>query len=284
MWIVIGILCGLLILWGIADVIYDIHTFRTTAYHFASRKIKQPFRFVVLSDLHNKQFGKNNCRLMEQIRKLSPDAILIAGDLMTAKAGKSVEAAAGLVEMLSEKYPVYYGLGNHEQRLERSEKLVEMREEYQKRLDAADVHPLHDEDRLLVEKGVRIYGLFMEKKYYQRFRKAPMNEAYLNEKLGTVDQTHYSILLAHNPDYFEDYCKWGADLVLSGHNHGGIVNLPLLGGVISPRCTLFPKYDAGEFKKDGTTMLLSRGLGTHTLPVRLLNHAELLYVELLPEK
>ena len=284
MWMVIGIILGLLVLWGIGDILYDIHTFRVTSYRYHSARIKQPFRVVVLSDLHNKQFGKKNSRLVEQIRKLSPDAVLVAGDLLTAKAGKSIEPAAGLMEVLSEEYQIYYGLGNHEQRLERSEKLAGMQEEYQKRLDAADVHPLSDEDRLLVEKGVRIYGLSLDKKYYQRFHHVPMEVTYLEEKLGEVDRAHYSILLAHNPDYFEDYCKWGADLVLSGHNHGGIVNLPFLGGVISPRCTLFPKYDAGEFTKGKTTMLLSRGLGTHTLPIRLLNHAELLYVELLPEK
>lgn len=284
MWITIGIILGLLLLWAVGDILYDIHTFQVTTYRFKSAKIRQPFRFVVLSDLHNKEFGKNNNRLLEQIRKLSPDAVLIAGDLLTAKAGESVEPAANLVEALAQEYPVYYGLGNHEQRLERSQKLVKMKEEYWKRLDAADVHPLSDEDRLLIEHGVRIYGLSLDKKYYQRFHNVPMHESYLAEKLGMADKNHYVILLAHNPDYFKDYCKWGADLVLSGHNHGGIICLPFLGGVISPKCTLFPKYDAGRFEENETTMLLSRGLGTHTLPIRLLNHAQLLYVELLPEK
>lgn len=284
MWIVIGVILGLLILWGIGDILYDIHVFRVTPYRIVSEKVKQPFRFVVLSDLHNKRFGKKNHRLVEKIRQLSPDAVMVAGDLLTAKEGESFEPAAELMEELSGKYPVYYGLGNHESRLSRASKYKTMYEDYMHRLEACDIHPLLDEDRLLNEYGVCIYGLVLDKTYYKRFRNALMEDVYLEGKLGAVDKKHYSVLIAHNPDYFPDYCRWGADLVLSGHNHGGIVNIPFLGGLVSPKCTLFPKYDAGRFEQGKSTMLLSRGLGTHTFPVRLLNRAELLYVELLPEK
>ncbi|MDO7206165.1 hypothetical protein Q5M85_20820 [Paraclostridium bifermentans] len=48
-------------------------------------------------------------------------------------------------------------------------------------------------------------------------------------------------MLAHTPFFFEDYSDYGADLVLSGHVHGGIIRLPLLGGVLSPNREFFPK-------------------------------------------
>lgn len=285
MWTAV-IVCGvLLILWGIGDILYNIHVFRVTPYQIRSSKVKQPFRFVVLSDLHNKRFGKENCRLVEQIRELRPDAVLVAGDLLTAKAGESFENAAQLMEQLSEEYPVYYGLGNHEHRLSlNTEHYGSMYEDYMNRLESCDIHPLINEDRLLNEYGVRIYGLVLEKKFFKRFRLTPVPEHYLEEKIGKVDEKHFSVLIAHNPDYFPDYAKWEPDLVLSGHNHGGIIHVPLLGGAVSPKCTLFPKYDAGLFVQGKSTMLLSRGLGTHTIPVRMLNRAELLYVELLPEE
>ena len=64
--------------------------------------------------------------------------------------------------------------------------------------------------------------------------------------------------------------------------HGGLVRLPFLGGVISPRLTPFPHYDGGRFEKDGSVMILSRGLGTHTLPIRMFNPGELPVIHLHP--
>ena len=58
------------------------------------------------------------------------------------------------------------------------------------------------------------------------------------------------------------------------------MNIPLLGGVISPQLKLFPKYDAGVFKIGDSTMILSRGLGTHTVPVRVNNKAEVIIIDL----
>lgn len=89
-------------------------------------------------------------------------------------------------------------------------------------------------------------------------------------------------MIAHNPEYFEAYAGWGADLTVSGHVHGGVMRLPFLGGVISPRLTLFPKYDGGMFERNGRFMVVSRGLGTHTLPIRIFNPGELIMIELNP--
>ena len=100
--------------------------------------------------------------------------------------------------------------------------------------------------------------------------------------LGPVREGEYGILLAHNPAYFEAYASWGADLTLSGHVHGGIMRLPWLGGVLSTSLTLFPKYDGGEFCRGERRMIVSRGLGSHTVPIRIFNPAELVVVELVP--
>lgn len=90
----------------------------------------------------------------------------------------------------------------------------------------------------------------------------------------------YTILIAHNPVFFETYANWGAELIVSGHLHGGIIRLPLVGGVLSPQVSFFPKYDKGLFKKGSSVMAVSAGLGKHTIPVRLWNPAELLIINL----
>ena len=123
-----------------------------------------------------------------------------------------------------------------------------------------------------------------DRMYYKRFRKIKMEDTYLKDVIGTPKKDVYEILLAHNPEYFEEYAAWGADLVLSGHVHGGIMRLPVLGGVISPKLVLFPKYDGGRFEEKNATMILSRGLGMHTLPIRIFNPAELVVIHLLPCK
>ena len=103
--------------------------------------------------------------------------------------------------------------------------------------------------------------------------------------LGRCDTETYTILLAHNPDYFPQYGAWGADLVCSGHVHGGVARVPFWGkGMISPSLRLFPQYDGGVFSEGKSTMLLSRGLGMHTIPFRLFNPAELLLVEFCAQK
>ena len=282
---IVLILLAVVIIWGIADIIYDTRFFKVVPYKMSSPKIKKPFHFVVLSDLHNKKFGKENERLVEKIRQLSPDAVLIAGDLITANTKESCEPAARLMETLAGEFPIYYGMGNHEEKISRcTQKYGTKWQEYEKRLQESGIEPLVNEDVMLPSYGVRIYGLVLDKFFFKRFKDEKMAPDYLEGKLGKVDKDNFSILLAHNPDYFKDYCAWEPDLILSGHNHGGIIKVPVLGGMVSPKCTLFPEYDGGRFECKNSTMLLSRGLGTHTIPVRVLNRAELLYVSLEPEK
>lgn len=283
--IIILSLLGALVLWGVCDSIYDTMTYRVTPYELASPKIKKEFRFVVLSDLHNKAFGKNNARLIAGIRKLHPDAVMVAGDMLTAAQGGDVSGAAQLLTELAKNCPVYYGIGNHEEKIGRKpERYGSMYADYMAKLSEAGVRPLINEKRTLSEYGVSVCGLLIESKYFKRFGLLPMDREDLKRLIGVPERDKYQILLAHHPDYFPQYADWGADLVLSGHNHGGIVRVPFLGGMVSPRCILFPKYDGGRFDEGRAVMLLSRGLGTHTLPVRILNHAELLYVTCRPER
>ena len=94
----------------------------------------------------------------------------------------------------------------------------------------------------------------------------------------------FSLLIAHNPMDFPVYAAWGADLVVSGHLHGGCVRLPLLGGVVSPQLRLFPKYDRGEFALGKSRMVVGAGLGEHGIGIRLGNPRELPVIKLVQSK
>lgn len=280
-WNMILTCAGILILILLWICIYDSNRFVVVRYQIKSNKIKGKFRAVVMSDLHNKQYGKKNQLLIQEIENCKPDWIWIAGDIPTATPGKKLDVALHFVGELASKYRIFYGNGNHEQRLKLYPQTYgTMAEEYAKGLEASGVRPLVNSREEIGEANLAVYGLEIDRKYYKRFTPLPMDKMYLKELLGEPDRDCFNVLLAHNPDYFKTYVQWGADLVLSGHVHGGMVRIPWWRGVVSPSIRLFPKYDGGRFEMNQSTMILSRGLGMHTIPIRLFNPAEIVVVEL----
>lgn len=271
------IVCLVLIMAGV--MIYDSNRFHKVTYEITSDRIEKDFRFVFLSDLHNKKYGPDNEKLLSAIDACHPEAILIGGDILTATPGKSVRPAADFVGRLAERYLLYYANGNHEQRLALyPETYGEMGAEYEALLRERGIYRLVNAAEYNAQHGVQVVGCQADRRFYKRFRHVPMEDEYLNGILPKKDEGLYTILLAHNPDYFQAYKAWGADLVLSGHVHGGVMRLPYLGGVLGTNFRIFPKYDGGMFAEDGKVMIVSRGLGAHTIPLRLFNPAELVEV------
>lgn len=277
-WIcVILILLVLIVLWV---MLYDTHRFVTVNYKINTPKVTSDFRIVLLADLHNKQYGKGNILLAREILKQKPDMICVAGDLLTAKPKKKFTPAIDLLKQLSETCPVYYANGNHEQRLFlHPETFGDLYEQYEKELEKIGIKPLRNAFAEWQEKNVRIYGLELPRRFFRHFEPCPMEDTYLQGLLGQADEEKFNLLLAHNPDYFPKYAAWGADLSLSGHVHGGLMRVPFAGGFIAPTLKLFPKYDGGEFTEEKGKMILSRGLGTHTLPIRIFNPGELVVID-----
>lgn len=268
----------IIILWV---ALSDSNRFVIKRHVVTDSRIKKQCRAVLLTDLHNKHYGKDNAILLGAIHEQQPDFILIAGDILTARPKAPLEPALRLLRELAEKYPVYYANGNHEHRLKLYlDTYGDMAERYGAALKEMNVEPLVNSHAELPEYGITIYGSEIDKFYYKRFQSVVMNSDYLPRILGQAPKNSYTVLLAHNPDYFPQYAAWGAALTLSGHIHGGVARVPFWGkGVISPTWRLFPKYDGGVFQEGDAVMILSRGLGTHTIPVRIFNPAELWVID-----
>jgi hypothetical protein len=248
---------------------------------FELPKLKKKCRIVLISDLHNKVYGDNNEKVIEAVEKANPDFILLAGDLVTSKPYEDMQPGIELVKTLSKKYKVYYGLGNHESRIKTTpNKFGDKFEQLKKAIDSKNVIMLENKTAYIPEYNLNITGAELGFEYYAHFKIRKMKEGYLESLLPKCDGSKCNILIAHNPSYFDEYAAWGADFVVSGHVHGGIMRLPIVGGVIAPSYTLFPKYDGGVFKSRSSTMLLSRGLGAHTFKLRFFNPAELHVVDL----
>lgn len=281
-YIILGIFIALLLFFLIVNI-RDMNRFVVREYTFVSDKITKEITFAFLSDLHDKRYGKGNIKLLDAIENAKPDALLVGGDMIVASPGEENANAKAFMRALAEKYTIYYGMGNHEYRSDLyREKYGKMYDEYMTPLVEQGVKILRNETVYLEEYNLRIRGAEIDRKYYKRFVVRHMEDAYLTEILGENDGNCYEILLAHNPDYFKQYASYGADLTLSGHVHGGIIRLPLVGGIASPAVRFFPRYNGGLYQKENANMIVSCGLGTHTLPMRIFNPAELIVIRLKP--
>lgn len=245
--------------------------------------LTEPMRIAMLSDLHGFSYGKKNERLLKEISRIRPDLVAIAGDLITAEKGAVPKSALCLLEKLAGNYPVYYVNGNHEAYLrDHRDQYGNVYGQYRKFLVEHGIHLLENRHRNISAKGVAfsIYGLELPHGFYKRIHAKRLGPKEIEEIVGEPHKDSYCILLAHNPAYFPAYREWGADLICSGHLHGGGVRIPGLGGVISPQLRLFPKFDRGLFQIEASTLVVGAGLGDHTTIPRIHNPRELVVITL----
>ena len=282
---IILIIVAVFIVYCLIEMIRELRDFRVTKYRICSQKlngIKREKKIIFLSDLHNRMDGEENERLLESIRNQHPDLILIGGDMLVRKDGNSYDKTVHFLAKLPGICPVYCANGNHEQKLkELPDKYEQSYEEYKKALTASGIHMLENasETVKLDEVPVKLSGLEIPLGAYARFGKKELSLKEITDRIGEHGDD-YQILLAHHPGYMKEYLAYGADLILGGHYHGCVVQLPGIGGVISTNFTLFPKYSGGIYQEGEQTAVVSRGLGTHSVPLRLWNWPELIVLEL----
>lgn len=240
------------------------------------------FRLVFLSDLHNKEFGYKNQELLDTIVSLQPDGVLIGGDQIVAKPGRSLDPGLFAAIRLSEQFPVFYACGNHEYRLKLYPDVYpQAYKEFRERIAESKIVYLENEyaDTNLNGCPVRICGFEMKREYYDRFYRGNLPEEELAKVFGQPDPNRYTILLAHHPGYQDTYFEYGANLTLSGHYHGGVVSFGRHHGLISPDFRVFSKYCRGHYKKNGKDHIISAGIGEHTIPVRIHNPREVVVID-----
>lgn len=231
------------------------------------------FTIAQVSDLHNAEFGAYNERLIGILRAERPDAIAITGDLVDLN-HTNIDVATVFALRAAQLAPCYFIMGNHEAWLGSDYAVLE------KRLLAAGVTVLHNQAVTLSSNGERIALLGIDDpERAEPYASDPA--AITNAELAGIEPgADFTILLAHRPEQFPSYVAHGIDLVLSGHAHGGQFRIPFVGGVVAPDQGLFPRYDAGLYEQGDTRMVVSRGLGNSTFPVRVNNRPEVVLVEL----
>ncbi|MCR5743979.1 MAG: metallophosphoesterase [Lachnospiraceae bacterium] len=265
---------------------YERGALSTRFVKIADRRIGKKFRLVFLSDLHGNTFGEGNSLLAQCVKDTFPDAVLMGGDMVTAKEyiPKNFEPFEKLLENLQGiKCPVYYAEGNHELRMRENVEIYPgWYDELRQLLEAHGVRYLDDET-VDVGANISVSGLKIEPEYYAKLRLKPMDKGYVREHLHLNDDT-YNVVMAHTPQYMKTYWSEGANLVLSGHFHGGTVVLPLIGPLMSPQLIMHPKYANGASLRGERKSVTSAGLGTHSINIRINNKPEIVVIDLMPEE
>lgn len=251
---------------------YENHHLVTTFYKYQDSRVPESFdgyRIVQISDFHNARFGADNRKILDKISELHPDIIVVTGDLVDSN-HTNIDVSLAFIDEAVKIAEVYYVTGNHEYWLTEAEleKLIHG-------LCKAGVHVMANatEEVSIQDDSAVIIGL--DDNYLSGTKLKEIIQENANDKL--------SIVLAHEPQYFNRYQEAGADVVFTGHAHGGQFRLPFLGGIYAPNQGFLPTLTEGCHTENGTTMYVSRGLGNSAFPVRLLNDPEIVCVDLVCE-
>lgn len=261
-----------------AGIYYGNNHIEVSRYDISSSKIPKAFngyKILQLSDLHSKSFGKDNGRLIEAIDKENPNIIVMTGDMINSFE-EEFHTFLNLAEKLK-KYKVYFVEGNNETKLSKAKYIKLMKD-----MEAKGIEIINN-SKLKIERAgsnISLYGVWCELCYYKEIKSEYRKDTYFQKKniekaLGYLDRKEFNILLAHNPLYFDTYAKWGADLTLAGHIHGGLVRIPGVGGLLSPERRFFPKYSYGLYEIKGSKLIVNRGLGGKPLLPRVFNQPEI---------
>lgn len=235
-------------------------------YVYCNIKVPKAFdgyKIIIISDLHHKNFGNNQSELIKAVKASNPDLILLTGDIVD-KNHTDMESIEDLLKGIEGVAPAYYVTGNHEMDMGAKNQY----EELKRLLKNYGVTDLNDSDIFIERENdvIHLYG----KSYLSK---------NISEKLEVCDDEKFSILMYHCSDSFDKISNHGYDIIMSGHTHGGIVRLPIVGGVFGNSRRLFPKYDGGIFVENNCTLISSRGLGDAIIP-RFYNPPELVVVTL----
>ena len=265
------ILClGIWTLWGNTAL-------EVNEYEIVSDRIPEAFagfRIAQVSDLHNKDFGEGYGQLLTLLSQINPDIIVVTGDLIDSRQ-TDLDVALEFAWQAGKIARVYYVSGNHEARVPEYEDL-------KIGLVKAGVVILENQKVEITREGESINLMGIEDPSFQEDYLFGDSESVARQAIENLqnESDGYTILLSHRPELFDLYVETEMNLVFSGHAHGGQFRLPFIGGLVAPNQGFFPKYDAGQFTENTTTMIVSRGVGNSIIPIRFNNRPEIVLVTL----
>lgn len=250
---------------------------KVTGYEMPMENLDSEIKIVCISDLHSREFGEDNENLTSLIAAQEPDAVFVNGDMISRNADDTdVDGFLSLMRTLTELAPVFYSTGNHE-----VEYMENNGEELLDRIAETGAVVLYDSfvETEIAGSVIRIGGT---SGHYRNVNWTEQNDYAMQEEIGSTDIP--ALVMMHMPEnMFADSARknWNADLYISGHTHGGLVRLPIIGGLVSPGEGLFPKYDYGQYLIDGRlNLIISSGFAGYKFIPRVFNRPEICVIRL----
>lgn len=269
----------LILIWFVGEILISYHWMKVNRYPVTVRNLPYTdtvtdagFKMVVISDLHDHEFGKDNEKLIRCVKEQDPEMIILDGDMLNEDS-KSDRVPVRLVKGLAEIAPVYYALGNHELDYIGAAEGKKMQKHPE---DSGLVKDLTDAGACVLEEGyrdveiggckVRIGGMYEYAFALDGDNSAENLTGDVRDFLEEFQNTdRYKIMLCHRPDSFvfgdaSDY--WKIDLVISGHDHGGQVVIPFKGGLYGGDQGWFPPYVHGLYQTGRIRLFVTSGLSS----------------------
>ena len=273
-WLYVAAICLVVIS---AWIVLGNTNLEITEYYVTSARIPDSFdcfEIAQISDLHNAEFGDENKDLLVLLSQIKPDVIALTGDLIDSRK-TDIEIALDFAGKAAQIAPVYYVNGNHEARVPEYEQL-------KTGLVDLGVNVLENQKAQITQDGESITLMGIQDPSFHTDYLFGDAESVSRQAISSLqnESDGFTVLLSHRPELFDLYVDTGVDLVFSGHAHGGQFRLPFVGGLVAPNQGFFPRYDAGQFIEENTTMIVSRGVGNSIIPFRINNPPELVVVEL----
>lgn len=246
------------------EIYRSYYCLTVTHYELETEKIDTAVKIVLISDLHDREFGRENESLVKCIENLEPDLILMVGDFINSSS-ENLHVATHLIEALNKKASVYFSLGNQEIAYEEatgqnvSQELSKV---------GAIVLDLEYQDIEVKGQAIRLGGMYdyaFSLNGNNDTKEENMEPEIYHFLTKFEDTELFTLMMSHMPEAFvlgEASSTWQIDLVVSGHDHGGQVILPFLGGLWGCDQGYFPEYVYGYHEKDLLNILITAGLGS----------------------
>ena len=271
--IVCSVLCALIALciafggW----VIWANTALERTDYKITSARLPaafEGFRIAQIADLHCAEYDEGNQKLLSMLKEAQPDIIVFTGDTFDERhpdKAPTLEFLRACMEIA----PCYMVTGNHECAMNRQDYFA-----LEAQIREIGVDVMHAEKVTLTRGDASITLVGVDDENYEGVLHSP------EQLLALAGTDGFTVLLSHRPEYFWRYAESGIDLTLSGHAHGGQFRLPLIGGLYAPGQGALPEYDSGVYTYQNANMVVSRGIGQSSFPLRFNNRPELVIVTL----
>lgn len=207
------------------------------------------YKIVQITDFHCKEFGNKEDKLVNMVKNCEPDLIVLTGDFVDEK--HTTENARYLLEGIKDIAPIYYVTGNHE---------------FYSGSPYPEFRDICEENGITILENETVEIKYKDTSFLLTGLDFVNSVAHMKDVIGYADNSYFNVLLYHDSSKFNFLSEYGYDLEFAGHGHGGLIRLPLVGGLLGSDYHLFPKYDYGIFKEKNTTMVNSSGLGDARVP------------------